>query len=124
MDFIQELNYFHPAAVLPHPYLTGHPAGAQTFHPQSLLLATTATTTNGDNDATTTYLPAHHQANFAFPLLVTPSLATPTDNGETPMFSYPTGLLSGTTNANVTNVSTTATSTTSSTTDTTSSYSA
>ena len=111
---------FHPAAVLPHPYLTGHPAGAQTFHPQSLLL--TATTTSTDNGTTTTYLPAHPQANYAFPLLIAPSLAaTPTDHGDTSLFSYPAGMHPGTTNGANTNTS----STTSPTTDTTtSSYSA
>ncbi|CAM4786705.1 unnamed protein product [Rotaria magnacalcarata] len=80
---------FQPAAIFPHPLLTGHPNSAQPFPQQSFVFATT-----GNNGQTQQFFHAHPQANFSFPFIFTPPLVTPqtptSTNPETSIYSYAT----------------------------------
>ena len=93
---------FQPTAVLPHPYITGHPAGAQSFHHQPLFFTSAA----GENVQSSAFYPAHAQANFTFPFLLASSMPTTmatttataltttpstiSDNSDSSVFTYST----------------------------------
>jgi hypothetical protein len=80
---------FQPATIFQHPFLAGHPNGGQSFPQQQFVFATTSS-----DGQTQQFFHAHPQANYAFPFILSPPIATPqtltSNNPESPIFTYTT----------------------------------